>query len=76
MARPSTIRGYERTLRCFLRWAASQTDQPVTLVANFSADAVKRYIGGASKRHGRRVLWSYRRASDAPTNSVRSAAVR
>lgn len=39
--KPSTITGYQRTLRCFLRWAS---DEHVNLVADFSAEAVKRYI--------------------------------
>ena len=42
--KPSTVTSYQRTLRCFVRWAASEVEQPVTLVARFSAEAVKRYI--------------------------------
>ncbi len=41
--KPSTITGYQRTLRCFLRWAAGE-GTGLTLVAHFSAEAVKRYI--------------------------------
>ena len=39
--KPSTIAGYERTLRCFLRWA---TAEGLTTLADFTAPAVKRYI--------------------------------
>ena len=47
--KPSTITGYQRTLHCFLRWAASETERPLTLVAHFSADAVKRYLNLANQ---------------------------
>lgn len=38
----STIQGYQRTIRCFLRWGA---DKGISQVADFTADAVKQYIG-------------------------------
>lgn len=38
---PSTITGYQRTLRCFLRWAA---EAGVVTVPEFTGEAVKRYI--------------------------------
>jgi len=37
----STIRGYQRTFRCFLRWSS---EVGVTTIPDFTADTVKRYI--------------------------------
>jgi hypothetical protein len=39
--RPATLVGYERSLRCFLRWAAGEGIQSLP---QFTAEAVKRYI--------------------------------
>jgi site-specific recombinase XerC len=38
---PATITGYQRRLRCFLRWAAQAG---VLTVSAFTGEAVKRYI--------------------------------
>jgi integrase/recombinase XerD len=43
----ATISGYQRTLRCFLRWA---TAEDLTTLAHFTAPAVKRYIAYVQQR--------------------------
>ena len=45
--KPSTISGYQRTLRCFLRWAGPEG---ITTVPQFTAQAVKRYIAYVQQR--------------------------
>ncbi len=39
--KPSTIKGYRRTLRCFKRWA---DEHKIKMVAHFNADNIKLYI--------------------------------
>jgi integrase/recombinase XerD len=45
---PLTIIGYRRSMRCFLRWA---TEAGVRTVADFTAEAVKRYIAYVQQKH-------------------------
>ena len=39
--KPSTIQGYQRSLRCFLRWC---DQNQISMVPHFTPDAVKKYI--------------------------------
>lgn len=43
----STITGYQRTLRCFLRWA---NQEGITALPQFTGEAVKRYIAYVQRR--------------------------
>ncbi len=46
--KPSTIKGYRRTLSCFLRWA---TEERITTLPQFTGETVKRYIAYTRQRH-------------------------
>jgi integrase/recombinase XerD len=45
--KPATIAGYQRTLRCYLRWA---TSEQLTTLPQFTAEAVKRFIAATQQR--------------------------